>query len=320
MRIHPILLSRGQIDATFWDQLIRQSRQCVIYAFSGYLDIVCPHWEAFVWPCATAFSMVMPLPLSRRFGRRVVSQPLFCQYLGVFSERDVSRDELHAFQDALRSRYAYISSYAFNPENTACFSPGSACMTLTHWLDLHKPYEAIFEHYSNDKKLNVKRGRRAGWELVTSTDCEPLIGLFSAHHAAGIGQIDRRAFDVLRRLVGYCLAQELGVLMYARRGEVIEAGILIVRQGPRASYLFNAASVAGRKGQARAWMLDKFFRETAGQDLIFDFESPSKASIAEYYQGFGARAVHYLTIRQNALPFPLRQLVRFRQRLLIRTS
>lgn len=320
----PILLSREQIDAQSWDIHINKSRQCVIYGLSWYLDIVCEQWEALVWPSATDFSIAMPLPVRRKQGIGVLYQPLFCQYLGVFSKQELNAGQCEAFLQVLKERFSYISSYTFNPENframaTLCLKGFEFQVFQTHWLHLDRPYAALRAAYCLDRRKNLKRRRGMDWQFVESEDFEPLVKLFAENHGAGIGNIKADAYQVLRRLGEQCIQNGFGRLLYARAGSRICAGILLTQFRGRTIYLFNAANHAGRKGNARAAMLDAYFRDNAATKSVFDFESPRKESIAGYYAGFGAVAMPFYCINRNALPFPFRQIQRLRKWLLIRT-
>ncbi|SEJ71913.1 hypothetical protein SAMN05216327_11732 [Dyadobacter sp. SG02] len=320
----PVLLSRAQIDAPTWDNHIHHSRQCVIYALSWYLDIVCEDWQALFWPSATDFSMVMPLPVRQKFGRRVLYQPLFCQYLGVFSKHELTAEQCEAFLQVLATLFPYISNYSFNPENLAVM--GTICpkgfemkVFQTHWLHLERPYAELYAGYTKDRRANMKRSARTDWQIVESDDFEPLIGLFEGNHAQGIGKISTNAYQILRRLGEACIGNDCGYLVYAYGGTRVCAGILLTRYRGRTIYLFNAANNAGRKGNARAAMLDAYFCENAGTKSVFDFESPEKESIVAYYAGFGAVVMPFYCVSRNALPFPFRQIQKFRKWLLIRT-
>jgi hypothetical protein len=327
MMPEPTLLTRKQICDTVWDSHISQSRQCVIYGFSWYLDIVCEEWEALVWPDADNFSIVMPLPLRKKLGIRVLYQPLFCQYLGIFSKHTLTAEQCGQFLQTLAGHFPCISCYAFNPcnypvmRNLAMPVKGLDFEVFqTHWLNLEQPYSNIYASYTKDRKKSLKRATKTAWQFVKSNDLDPLINLFAHHHAKRIGKINASAYSILRKLGKYCLENGTGTLTYAHVGAQIHAGILLVRIGRRAIYLFNAADGIGRKGNARAAMLDAFFRDNAGTTSVFDFESPQNHSVAHYYAGFGAVAVPYYSIRRNALRFPLKQIQQFRKWLWLKTS
>lgn len=320
----PILLSREQIDAQTWDNHIHNSRQGVIYALSWYLDIICEQWEAFVWPSAADFSITMPLPVKWKWGKRVLYQPLFCQYLGMFSKQELSAAHCDAFLEALRARFPYISHYAFNPGNFSVIDrlrPNGFEMEVfqTHWLHLNQSYAELYAGYAKDRKANLKRGSKTSWEIVESENFVPLLALFAENHARGIGRIKADAYAMLTRLGMQCIEKAHGRLMYAQAGEHMQAGVFLARYREQTIYLFNAADRAGRRGNARALMLDAYFRENAGTEMIFDFESPPKASIADYYAGFGAVATPFYGVKRNALSFPFMQMQNLRKWLRLRT-
>ncbi len=298
----------------------------MIYALSWYLDIVCEGWEALAWPSATDFSVVMPLPLRRKFRQRVLYQPLFCQYLGIFSSHDLTSVECEAFLQALAKHFPYISNYAFNPENSALLSEAPdfcKCFDYkannTHWLKLGRPHAEIYSGYSKDKKANLRKGLRANWQIRESNDFKALITLFKENHAKHIGKIKAGAYPTLERLGKKCLNNGTGKLLYAQSGSCVCAGILLTHYRGRAIYLFNAADDAGRVGNARVVMLDAYLRENAAILSVLDFESPQEHSIAAYYAGFGAVVTRFWSVRRNALPFPFRQIQRLRKWLLVRT-
>lgn len=324
MSAKPILLSREQIDAQTWDNHIDHSQQCVIYALSWYLDVVCERWEALVWPSATGFSIVMPLPVRRKLGIRLLYQPLFCQYLGIFSKDELTATQCEVFLQAAAGRFSYISNYAFNPESFAvmgilCLKCFDCQVFQTHWLDLQRSYPELYAGYSRDRRINLKRGHSADWQLIESDDFKPLIRLFEENHEPDIGRIKEGAYDLLRKLGESCIMRACGRLLYARAGLRVCAGILLTRYQGRTIYLFNASDNAGRKGNARAVMLDACFRENADTKSVFDFESPLKEPVAAYYAGFGAVPMPFCCINRSTLPFPLQQIQRLRKWLLIRT-
>lgn len=319
MLCEPILLTRAQIDAQRWNDHIRQSRQCVIYALSWYLDIICPEWEALVWPSAAEYAIMMPLPVRRKLGLRALHQPLFCQYLGIFSKQELTAGQCCMFITALATHFNYISAYAFNPDNYAVMS-GLKCLkdfhlnTLqTHWLDLGQTYQEVNAGYSKDRRANLKRGIKAGWTISESRDFEPLVELFKSHHAARIGRVSAQAYEVLTSLGQHCLKEGAATLFYARSDEQIHAGVLITHFSDRAIYLFNAADTKARKDCARTVILDDWFRSRAGSMRFFDFESPLVASIGQHYRGYGASAVPFYELSRNALPFPIRQMQQLRK-------
>ncbi|MCE6992564.1 GNAT family N-acetyltransferase [Dyadobacter sp. CY323] len=323
----PQLLTRSQINDGLWNHLIEESQQSVLYAFTNYLDLVCEDWNAFVWPEMGDYKIVMPIPVRLKMGMRVAYQPLFCQYLGIFSKSDLHISDMSPFLQAFAAQFKYISGYHFNPENYLILSK---CMELiphieiatchTHWLNLLPSYECVVNGFSTDRKKNLEKGNRYGWEVMKSRNIHPLIFLFVQNHAGKIpGGVNPCVYNRLEAVFERLEAIGKAEVWYAHYEGIIRAGILLIRNADRVIYLFNAADEMGRKGNARTFLLASYFRLHAREPLVFDFETPEVSSVTAFYESFGSTAVPYLKVRQNRLWFPLRMVQNLRRRLYLKT-
>ncbi|MDP4600608.1 MAG: hypothetical protein NWS84_05650, partial [Polaribacter sp.] len=84
-----LYLKRAALDVEKYDLCIENSIQSRIYAFSWYLDIVADHWDVLV---LNDYEAVMPLPWKKKFGLKYITQPYFCQQLGIFSKEEISEE------------------------------------------------------------------------------------------------------------------------------------------------------------------------------------------------------------------------------------
>ena len=327
----PILLQRHQINDTAWNALVDEARHSVVYAYTWYLDCVSPLWQALVvvdsaltsgiqGTPSTEYRMVMPLPVRKKWGMSVVQQPLFCQYLGLFSKEEISETDLTRFLHSLSQHFPYISDYDFHPAQTYLlrkvppgFSDFEVQEKTTHWLSLAKTYPELSESYSTDRKKNLKKSRKYDWECVKSEDPEPLIAIFQKNHAAQIENVQASAYVLVRELTRLLQNKKIATIYYARRQGTLHAGIMIFEKADMGIYIFNAADEVGRRGNARSFLLDRYFQQQAGRMKVFDFESPEVASIAQFYHSFGAERQTFISIKKNKLPFPFRQLQHWRK-------
>ncbi len=320
----PICLSRSAIDSDQWDQLIEKSQQNVVYAKSWYLDIVCQDWNAIVWPSTGNYEVLMPLPLKTKFGRQVIQQPFYCQFLGIFSQNEITVQIAYEFLTVLDLNFNYISAYCFNPHNFRSlndqlgrFEKFRTQIHCTHLLNMSRSFSEIYSGYSSDRRLNIKRSQEAGWSIKESKDITPLIALFSENHASGIqGGVSDSAYALLVKL--YMRLRENGYakLYYANKNETIHAGVFLVKSDTTTIYLFNAADKTGRNGNGRSFILNEYFQENAGFQHVFDFESPQIASIARFYKSFGSEETHFFSIIKNDLGFPWKQVQNLRKAIL----
>ncbi len=306
----PQLIPRAQLDSKSWDVCVAASADTVLYAYSWYLDAVLPapmwKWVGVVLLDETGqYRAVMPVPLRRKTVAGipyawVVHQPFFCQFLGVFS-RDNLTDSGPFFQQVLEQfRYGSLLCLRQKPDEYLPFDAVSS--GSTHILNLSTGYPALYRGYTDDRKANLRRAIRSNWTIVESVDIEPLLALFRNNHAPTIdGGVADWAYAVLRNLTGELAKRGMMTLRYALHDGQVEAGVLFVQEGNRIIYLFNAASEAGRRGNARTLLIDQLVKEKSGQQLVLDFESPAKQSIRDFYQSFGASTAPFWTMRWNRL-------------------
>lgn len=313
------LLSRSELDTVAWDGCVMASPNRIMYGYSWYLDVVLSEpgwrWMGLVWTNEVGtYQAVMPIPLRRKFGRWVVHQPLFCQFLGVFAQ-EVTIDPT-TFYRFIQERFRYGSKLSLG-ETTIdpnCFERIKP--QYTYVLDLRTSYETIASNYSRDRRLNLRRAQAVDWQVIESDEITPLIALFRTYHASSVqGGVSEWAYVILTKLYEVLCKRQLTTLRYALLDGQIEAGALFVQEGNRIIYLFNAASTKGRTGNARTLLIDQLMQERAQQPLLFDFESPEKSSIAQFYRSFGAVAETYQTVSWNRLTCIERTLLRIKNSL-----
>jgi hypothetical protein len=311
-------LSNSQINYQMWDACVEASPQALIYGLSWYLDVVSPGWAGLVAEEPGRYLTVMPLPEARKMGIPYLRQPFFAQQLGLFSVGQAAGGP--GALDLVLHRYSLVSRYSFNTGNQNLVLPADPNLQLqqhhTHHLDLSPTYDTLYQQYSRDRKLNLSRARKAGLQVVAGTDVQPLIAMFRSEAASRIpGGVSEASYRLLESLFLKCREKGLAHLYYTRTaaGEW-DAGCLFVAYAGKIIYLFNAASVAGRRRNGRSLMIDQMIRRYAGQRYIFDFESPAAvAPIIRVYRGFGALPAPFYAIRYNRLPAPIRWVKQARQ-------
>jgi hypothetical protein len=297
-------LRRPQIDAAAWDACVAGAHNALLYGHTWYLDAVCNvpgdgprwRWEGLIWQEADSYIAVLPVPLRRRWGRWVVYQPLFCQFLALFSAEPIDPTP---FLEALVGRYHYASRLCLLAD--APFSNVPVCvqqqMAQTLVIDI-----GVTRTYSADRRMNLRRAHRRvaetpGWQVRSSDDVGPLLQLFRENHATEIG-VGTWAYPLFGQVFRALQARGLGTLRYAFVNDLPVAGAFFAQQYGRTIYLFNAANAEGRRLNARTLLLNEAIQATTG---LFDFESPEKQSIADFYRSFGAVPQPYVVLNWNGL-------------------
>ena len=105
-------LQHNQINLTKWDATIAECGN--IYAYSWYLDVVHPGWNALV---EDDYQSVMPITGGKKFGVNYLFQPYFVQQLGVFSKQPLTSEKLSDFLNAIPKKYRF-AEIRLNESNT----------------------------------------------------------------------------------------------------------------------------------------------------------------------------------------------------------
>ena len=87
-------LQHKHIDFKKWDDTILSSANHLGYAYSWYLNIVSPGWEALV---TDDYEFVMPLPVKRKYKIPYLVQPVLTQQLGIFSKEEINDEVIQLF-------------------------------------------------------------------------------------------------------------------------------------------------------------------------------------------------------------------------------
>ncbi len=297
-------LSYKEIDKQKWDNCVATDSQQLPYAFSWYLDIISPHWSAIV---LNDYQAIFPVTVSQKWTIAYIAQPIFAQQLGLFGTY-TPNDFLEIIQ-LLRHKFKFVAHLNLNETsqnlitnyNHYLFS--DAKIFQNHTLDLSLGYAKIYENYSLDRKKNLKKGQENNWQVTESKDIKAIIDLFDKNHSHQIeGGIQKDTYQILTKLFTELEARKMSKLYLATLNGKIEAAAWFVFCGNRIIYLFNAASAIGRKGNARTILIDNIIKKYADEGIIFDFESPSIASIDGFYKSFGAKTLTFTQLKWNKLP------------------
>jgi hypothetical protein len=298
-------IKHDQIDFEKWDKCIDHAVNGIFYAYSWYLDMTAPGWDALV---EDNYSSVMPLPKRKKFGINYIYQPFFIQQLGVFSTTSLSADVTNNFLKAIppHFRFADISLNTFNQINGA---KGIIQQErITHHLDLIEPYEQILKRYSGNTRRNIKKAQKQAVFITRHGRPEEIIETFRQHRGKDLIAFSEEDYNVLKHLIYVGMHKGMATIMSAYTAENnFCAGIVFFRSHNKTVFLFSGSTTLSRENGAMFMLVDEFIRELSGQDLVLDFEGSSDPDLARFYKGFGSKECVFLQIEINRMPFVVRQ-------------
>ena len=290
-------LQHSEIDKAQWDATIAECGN--IYAYSWYLDIVHPGWEALV---EDDYQSVMPLTGGKKFGVNYLYQPFFVQQLGVFSKSPVTNGLTEAFLKAIPSKYRF-AEIRLNEGNL--FADGAQGVEYHRnvLLDLNQEYEAIRANYHQNTKRNLAKAESNNLQLVETVIPYHVVALFRDNRGALLDKWGDAEYDVLTHLAKVAQKRNAAFMLGVSEkgvGQLICAAIFM-KTKDRITFLFSGLTEEGKQRQAMTYLLDQVIQKYAHQPMTFDFEGSDDDNLARFYLGFGGVETKYPSYGFNRL-------------------
>ena len=289
-------LEHNAIDKAKWDALIAECGN--IYAYSWYLDIVHPGWEALV---EDDYQSVMPLTGGKKFGVNYLFQPYFVQQLGVFSKA-LTAETTEAFMKAIPSKYRF-AEIRLNEGNGLEGGIQGVEYHRNVLLNLNQEYEAIRSNYHQNTKRNLAKAEDHNLQLVTSVIPYHVVALFRDNRGALLNKWGDVEYKVLTHLAKTAQRRNSAFILGVSEkgvGQLLCAAIFM-KTKDRITFLFSGLTEEGKQRQAMTYLLDQVIQQYAHQPITFDFEGSDDENLARFYLGFGGNETKYPSFCFNRL-------------------
>lgn len=282
-------ISRKDLDITLYDACVESDESNRVYAFSWYLDAVCDHWSALV---LDDFEAVMPLPSSKKLGLPYISQPYFCQQLGIFSSKKLDHKIIDDFLSNIPVKFLKTHLNVNFSRNTESFNS-----RFNFELDLNRSYDDLYKAYRKDRKKSLRLSGEAGLIYKDYDNREELIQMYQEvfghlHH-------DDKLYSTISRIIDKALTYNYGFIRNVfYNDELVSCGFFL-KYKDRIYYLFAATNTIGKKYGATTFLIDSVIQENSETNLVFDFEGSSIESIASFYKSFGSKKTTYYSYKNQ---------------------
>jgi len=289
-------LIHSELDKQKWDDCIARSCNTLVYAYSWYLDVVNPSWEALV---EDDYKAVMPLTWRKKMGVRYLFQPAFTQKMGVFSPDGVSAARLDSFIAKAKSLFSF-AEINLNADNTLPALPRHA----NYELNLDADYSQIVANYHDNTRRNLSKAQKNGLVVRDDVDINKVIELFDTDRRLLLPSFDTSSYEVLRALSSVALGKGKAFVkgVYETGGNLVSAA-LFVSDGHTLTFLFSGNSAEGKRLQAMTFLVDSVIKNFCKKYGKLDFEGSDDEGLARFYRGFGAELYEYNSFRFNNMPW-----------------
>ena len=295
-------LKHDKINQKVWDEVIRDSYNCNVYALSSYLNITTQgKWDALV---AGNYDYVMPIPVKKKFFIKVSLHPLFNQQLGIFSPHKISREIVKDFVDAIPESIKYLE-LKFNKFNDlSLVTKGEIIPNVNFELDLILPYQDLFKKFSANTKRNIKKALNNNIKTVF-IDNKSFFNFFRYYFSKQFkGVLGKKDFTTFKKLVDFGVLKSnfTPVFLGAVNNEAkLIATAFFIKHKNKIYYIDGISSPEGKDKSAMFLIFDHIIRTYSGNNMILDFEGSNIESVARFYKGFGSMQTQYNTLIINKL-------------------
>lgn len=289
-------LTYDKIDKQRWDDCIAKSFNGSVYAWSWYLDIVHPRWDALV---ENDYERVMPLSGSKKLGISYMFQPFFVQQLGIYSRSLLSQNDVENFISSIPNKYKVIR-YRLNEYNKVDYNSEVVRSHRNVELDLIYDYQRLYNSYNKNTKRNLAKAEAAGLSL--SKDVSPLdvIRLFRNNKGKEVKHWGDKEYERLLDLIETAISRECCFICGAKDVDgALLAGAVFMCSHDRIIFLFSGNDESKKEKHAMTFLIDNVIREFSETRYVFDFEGSDNEGLARFYKGFGGKEVFYPEIKIN---------------------
>ncbi len=283
-------LRHNEIDRTRWDATIAHSLCDLPYAYSWYLDVVCPMWEALA---TEDYAFVMPLPLKKKWGISYLIHPIWVQQLGLFSAQPITPEIFEAF----RRRIPYlVYDFNINYLNIDCVS--SSFSAKTNLIILYnKDIDTIRKEYNSNTKRNISKAQKAGL-TIRKVEIEDFVALWKAENSAMRWDLHATIQPLIQSAFRHN-SQFQPHLFGVYKDDQLIAALFGMQTRERFIYLIPVSNQAGKEYSAMFMLVDYILENICcPQGLIFDCEGSMIPGVARFYLGFGAKEQPYARIQR----------------------
>jgi hypothetical protein len=293
----------NEIDREQWDNCIKNSHGIKPYAYSWYLDIMAPGWEALI---DDDYDSVFPVPGRSRFGIKYVATPIFLQQLGVYSPDKPPANAILEFLDYMPGFYKLIDLCVGQDVESDGYK---VTEKVNFELDLARPYDKIWESFSPHCRRNIETSTKKKPEIVSDISPDEIIDLFIRNKGKEIRGIKVRDYQRLKNLMNFCLKNKKGRIIGVRATKrKLIFGIFLVETHGNKTLLFVVNTTQSRERRIGYYVVNELIMKNASTRIKLDFSGSSIPSVASFMESFGCVNVPYYRIYRNRLFWPVRMM------------
>lgn len=282
-----IHLTHYNIDKVLWNRVVSNSNYSMPYAYSWYLDIISPMWEAIV---SEDYTYIMPLTVKQKVGIKYVMQPKWVQQLGIIStyKNEITNNIIAQFIKAI----PYIF-YDFNLNylNGNCYK----LMRINMIIDVNCDIKVIRSRYNKNTKRNIRTAKSFNL-TIKKISAEQMDIMWQNENQDKMKLQQKTLFPLIQS----SCQQNIGKCYGVFENDMIVAALFAIQTKTRFIYLAPVSNLRGKQTRAMSFLIDYLLEKLSQSDLkLFDCEGSMIEGVAQFYRGFGSVEEYYPRISKN---------------------
>lgn len=292
------LVAHKDIDMAKWDEGISRCFNGCIYAYSWFLDRVCDDWVALV---EGDYESIMPLPLAVWKRKKIIDQPYFAKYLGVFTNKLLTAGLIGEFIKAIPSEYEFVcmNLNKFNiPEQLESYAITKKEMFE---LDLMASYSKLSSGYSIKALTGIESAHNQKMVVVSGLQPKEFIA-FHVHNQSMVSdKISDKDSRRLKSLLSHGLFHNFGEIIGAYdAANKLCASAFFMGSHQR---MFIPFFIQSKESPTNSLylMFDHFIKKHSEKNIVLNIDGCCHKSMNGICIDIGAKPYQYYSIRKNKL-------------------
>ena len=278
-------ITRKKLDVKKYTNCLNNAINYRIYAEYWYLDaLVGDNWDCYI---LNDYEAVMPLPYTKKLGIKFITQPIYCQQLGVFHNQNFSRNNFQKFEKKLHRNL--VRGYSFNEENTEMYEPKGK-LKVNFILDLNKPYSEISDNYTSKRNKELRRTSRMNLVINEVNNLQNFQLLKDKYEYIYTHKLEKKYISIFEKILKN---GQLNVFDIFSKEQVLIGSQAMLFSKNRIICLSFARNKEEDKHNTSAYILDYIIKSNAEKNLIFDFEGSSLPAVAKFMEGYSPQKKCY---------------------------
>lgn len=281
------------IDKRRWNQVLDSSPDATVYAYSWYLDVLCPDWSALI---GGDYEFIMPIPWRKKFGLRYVYMPYFLQRLGIYSSQAIEKEIQIAFLEKLKHNFPLID-YSLTVSPALLEKLQLKVLQRNNFvLDISSSYEKVYAGYSRDAQKNLRK--KGLFSVSIDNDYQSILKNYleylSSRMKSHVDFFDQSKSYQL--LISQAIREDKIIGLSVYKENQLWGSALFLRNRDTAFYLMGVPVFKENRNNTLHLLIDGFIQEYAGKLKTLDFEGSDIHSIAYFFEKWGSRNEPYFRI------------------------